>query len=296
LTKPKILIQLDTDHHASVFDGVVAVDAGIDHLFQYSDVKPETVRALIHGAMFTRGPQELHNTAVFVGGSDVDLGRQVAEAARVACFDPFRISIAHDSNGSNSTAAAAVLSASKHLDFSKSKSIVLAGTGAVGKTVANLIVGLGGEVIVSSRKKQRSIETCLQLVKQGSAEAKLIPLGTDEAGALEEALSNVHAIFGCGAAGIELLTSPQLALATRAVVAVDLNAVPPAGISKIQVTDNATDRNGRLDYGALGVGGLKMKIHKASIRELFQSNSHFIDATRMMEIGRQILKAQSQSF
>lgn len=291
MTKPKILIQLDTDHHASVFDGVVAVDAGVDHLFQYSDVKPDTVRALIHGAMFTRGPQDLHCTAIFVGGSDVDAGRQVAEAARVACFDPFRVSIVHDSNGSNSTAAAAVLSAAKHIDFSKSKSIVLAGTGAVGKTVAKLIVGLGGDVIVSSRKKQRSVEACQQLVKQGSSEAKLIPLGTDEAGALEEALPNVQAIFGCGAAGVELLTSSHLALATNAKVAVDLNAVPPAGISGIQVTDHATDRKGRLDYGALGVGGLKMKIHKASIRELFQSNTHFIDATRMMDIGRQILLA-----
>ncbi len=291
MTKPKILIQLDTDRHASVFDGVVAVDAGVDHLFQYSDVKPDAVRVLIHGAMFTRGPHDLHNTAVFVGGSDVDLGREVAEAAKLACFDPFRISIVHDSNGSNSTAAAAVLCASKHVDFSKSKSIVLAGTGAVGRTVAKLVVGLGGDVILSSRKKQRSIETCQQLVKLGCPNHKLIPLGTDEMGVLEAALPEVQVVFGCGAAGIELLTSAQLSLAKQAEVAVDLNAVPPAGISGIQVTDNATERNGRLDYGALGVGGLKMKIHKASVRELFQANSHFIDAQRMMDIGRSILLA-----
>ena len=29
--KPKILIQLDTDPQPSVFDGVVAVDAGVEH-------------------------------------------------------------------------------------------------------------------------------------------------------------------------------------------------------------------------------------------------------------------------
>ncbi len=131
------------------------------------------------------------------------------------------------------------------------------GTGAVGKTVAQLIVGLGGDVIVSSRKKQRSVEVCQQLVKQGSTEAKLIPLGTDEAGALEEALPKVQAIFGCGAAGIELLTLSHLAMATSAKVAVDLNAVPPAGISGIQVTDHATDRKGRFDYGALALGDSK---------------------------------------
>jgi methylenetetrahydrofolate/methylenetetrahydromethanopterin dehydrogenase (NADP+) len=291
LTKPKILIQLDTDRHASVFDGVVAVDAGVDHLLQYSEVKPEDVRVLIHGAMFTRGPHDLHNTAVFVGGSDVELGREVAAAARLACFDPFRVSIVHDSNGSNSTAAAAVLCASKHVDFSKSKSLVLAGTGAVGKTVARLIVGLGGEVVLSSRLKQRSIETCQQLVKLGCPSNKLIPLGTDEAEALEAVLPSMHAIFGCGAAGIELLTVAQLSLAHQTEVTVDLNAVPPAGIHGIQVTDNATERSGRFDYGALGVGGLKMKIHKAAIRELFHANGHFIDAQRMMDIGRSILLA-----
>jgi hypothetical protein len=291
LSKAKILIQLDTDHHPSVFDGVVAVDAGVDHLLQYGGVTPDAVRALIHGAMFTRGPHDLHFTAVFVGGSNVESGRAVAEAARLACFDPFRVSIAHDSNGSNSTAAAAVLCASKHLDLTNAKVMVLAGTGAVGQTVAKLVVGMGGDVVVSSRKRQRSIESCQQLAAQGVDAHKLTPIGTDEALSLEGILPSCHAIFGCGAAGVELLTEEQLTMATKAEVAVDLNAVPPAGIAGIQVTDLAMERGNRVDYGALGVGGLKMKIHKAAIRELFVINNHFIDAHRMMEIGRSILLA-----
>ncbi len=39
-TKPKILIQLDTDPQPSVFDAVVAVDAGVDHLFRHGGVTP----------------------------------------------------------------------------------------------------------------------------------------------------------------------------------------------------------------------------------------------------------------
>jgi hypothetical protein len=39
------------------------------------------------------------------------------------------------------------------------------------------------------------------------------------------------------------------------------------------------------------VGGLKMKIHKAAIRELFNANHHFIDASRMLAIGRTLLQA-----
>lgn len=289
MSKPKILIQLDTDRHSSVFDGVVAVDAGVDHLFQYSGVQPEDVRALVHGAMFTRGPHDLHQTAVFVGGSDVELGRQVAEAAKQSCFDPFRVSIAHDSNGSNSTAAAAVLCASKHIEFATADVLVLAGTGAVGQTVARLVVGLGGRVFLSSRQKSRSADCCRKLVELGCGSDRLIPVGTDEASSFQSLLPKIQVVFGCGAAGVELINPTQLAEASKLEVAVDLNAVPPAGIAGIQVADHAVERGNRVDYGALGVGGLKMKIHKASIRELFQANHHFIDAQRMMEIGRSIL-------
>ena len=42
---------------ASVFDRVVAIDAGVDELFSYGGVKPEQVAGLVHGAIFTRGPR-----------------------------------------------------------------------------------------------------------------------------------------------------------------------------------------------------------------------------------------------
>ena len=66
-----ILIQLDTDAVPSVFDRVVAVDADVDHLFSYGGVTPERVEPLVHGAIFTRGPKDLAQTAIFIGGSDV---------------------------------------------------------------------------------------------------------------------------------------------------------------------------------------------------------------------------------
>lgn len=291
MAKAKILIQLDTDVHPSVFDGVVAVDAGVEHLFQYGNVTPDQVRALVHGAMFTRGPSDLCSTAVFVGGSDVSAGRSVAEAARTACFDPFRVSIMQDSNGSNSTAAAAVLCAAKHVDYANAKAIVLAGTGAVGQTVCQLVASQGGVAVLVSRKLRRAVECCETLVAQGVASDRIKPLASDDSAAFEEAITSADVVFGCGAAGVELLTSDQLDRAEKLRAAVDLNAVPPAGISGILVTDHAVERKKRFDYGALGVGGLKMKIHKAAIRELFASNKSFIDASRMLEIGRGLIEA-----
>ncbi|MGH7202465.1 MAG: methylene-tetrahydromethanopterin dehydrogenase N-terminal domain-containing protein, partial [Planctomycetaceae bacterium] len=60
-----ILIQLDTDPLPSVFDRVVAVDAGVDELFSYGGVTRENVEPLVHGAMFTRGGAALRRTAIF---------------------------------------------------------------------------------------------------------------------------------------------------------------------------------------------------------------------------------------
>ena len=82
MSKPRVLIQLDPDRHASVFDAVVAVDAGVDQLLQYSGVKPEDVTALVHGAMFTRGPDDLKSTAIFIGGSRVEAGEALLEAIK----------------------------------------------------------------------------------------------------------------------------------------------------------------------------------------------------------------------
>src|SRR3982751_784296 len=108
MSKPKILIQLDSDPHPSVFDAVVATDSGVDRLLQYANVKPANVRDLVHGAIFTRAPQDLSQTAIFIGGASVAAGEELLSAAKKAFFGPLRVSVLLDANGANSTAAAAV--------------------------------------------------------------------------------------------------------------------------------------------------------------------------------------------
>src|SRR5579863_10071207 len=129
-----ILIQLDTDPLPSVFDRVVDVD----QLFSYGGVTPETVEGLVHGAIFTRGPKELAHTAIFIGGSNVAAGEAVLKRVCRTFFGPMRVSVLMDSNGSNTTAAAAVLSARKHLPLAGTEAAVLAGTGPVGLRAAQL--------------------------------------------------------------------------------------------------------------------------------------------------------------
>ena len=88
----KILLQLDSDPQPSVFDSVVAIDSGVDFLLRHGGVTPAMVRNLVHGAMFTRGGEELKNTAIFISGSDVVAGEHICcrpcvnrSSARSAC-------------------------------------------------------------------------------------------------------------------------------------------------------------------------------------------------------------------
>ncbi|MGE3778671.1 MAG: NAD(P)-dependent methylenetetrahydromethanopterin dehydrogenase, partial [Pirellulaceae bacterium] len=142
----KILIQLDSDPHASVFDAVVAVDAGAERLLQYANVQPEQVRGLVHGAMFTRGPQDLRHTAIFVGGSSVAAGERTLREVLGAFFGPMRVSVLFDANGANTTAAAAVLACTRHTALERSTAVVLGATGPVGQRVVRLLAGAGCRV------------------------------------------------------------------------------------------------------------------------------------------------------
>ncbi|MFG0333282.1 MAG: NAD(P)-dependent methylenetetrahydromethanopterin dehydrogenase [Maioricimonas sp. JB049] len=279
----KILIQLDTDPQPSSFDRVVAVDAGVDELFSYGSVAPESVESLVHGAMFTRGPDDLKNTAVFIGGSDVAAGEAVLEQVRNTFFGPMRVSVMMDSNGSNTTAAAAVKAAAKHLDPAQTEALVLGGTGPVGLRAAQILASLGARVHVASRSQERAEQACETIARHVEG-ARLAACTSDEPG-LQERLGKVSLVIAAGAAGVQFLDADDWQGAGSLKVAIDLNAVPPVGLGGIEVTDKAVERAGVICYGAIGVGGTKMKVHRAAIGRLFESNSQVLDTAAIYEIA-----------
>lgn len=285
--KPKILVQFDTDPQPSVFDGVVAVDAGVDQLFRHGNVEPVAVRDLVYGAIFTRGIEDLKSTALFVGGSNVAAGEALLDAVRKTMFGPMRVSVMLDSNGANTTAAAAVLAASKHVSLKGAEALVLAATGPVGSRVVRLLAAEGANVRVASRTLARSEATCAA-VRERVAEAKLSAVETSTPEATDKAIAGATLVIAAGAPGVELLSEACRQRATSLQVAIDLSAVPPLGIAGIEVTDKAKERNGVLCYGAIGVGGTKMKIHKAAIQKLFTSNDQLLDAEEIFAIGKSL--------
>jgi len=283
----KILLCLDSDPHPSVFDSVVALDADVDHLLRHGGVKPEDVRDLVHGAMFTRGGSHLKNTAVFVGGSDVQVGEKLLAEAQKAFFGPVRVSLMLDSNGANTTAAAAVVAARRHLPLGpEMTAVVLGATGAVGQRVVRMLAQENVEVRVASRRLPRAEGVCHR-VAQAVSGARLTPHST-ESSDVASLIQGAQLVIAAGAAGVQLLDTSGRKAAASVQVAIDLNAVPPVGIEGIEPTDKAVERDGQICYGALGIGGLKMKIHKTAIVRMFEANDLVLDADEIYALGKRI--------
>lgn len=283
-----ILIQFDTDPHPSTFDRVVAVDAGIDHLFSYGSVTPEQVEPLVHGAMFTRGSKDLARTAIFIGGSNVEAGERLLARVSGTFFGPVRVSVMMDSNGSNTTAAAAVLSARRHVALAGASALVLGGTGPVGQRAAQLLAAQGASVQIGSRTLEKAELAC-QAVVRAVPSARVTPVAAGNDGALAASCAGVSILVAAGAAGAQLLGVEARRSLTTLKVAIDLNAVPPAGIAGIEVMDKGVERDGVICYGAIGVGGLKMKIHKAALQRLFDANDHLLDTAAIYGIGERLM-------
>ncbi len=282
-----ILVCLDTDAQPSVFDGIVAIDSGADQLLRHGGVTPGDVEGLVHGAMFTRGGDQLKHTAVYIGGSDVQAGEQLLAAAQQAFFGPVRVSLMLDSNGSNTTAAAAVVAARRYVPFGpETTATVLGGTGPVGQRVVRMLAQEGVEVRVASRKISRAEGVCHR-VAQAVSGARVTPHST-EGSDVASLIQSAQLVVAAGAAGVELLSQEDLRNASTVQVAIDLNAVPPAGIGGIEATDKAVERDGRVCFGALGVGGLKMRIHRAAIARLFQSNDVVLDSDEIYSLAKEV--------
>jgi hypothetical protein len=284
--RPTILVQLDTDAQPSVFDGVVAIDAGVEHLFRHGGVAPEGVRDLVYGALFTRGPAELQRTALFVGGSNVRAAEAVLEAVRKTFFGPFSVSVLFDANGSNTTAAAAVVAALQSSGGSLAgvRAMVLASTGPVGQRIARLLSRLGAVVAVGSRDEQRArtLADRLHAITGG----EFVPFDMTRRDEVARELGGASLVISAGPVGVQLLPAELWRKQAHLKVAIDLNAVPPLGIEGIEATDKDARHEHLRAWGALGVGGTKMKIHKKAIQHLFTANNLVLDAEEVLELGR----------
>lgn len=288
----KLLLQLDSSRLASVFDQVVAYDAGADVVMSYGGVTESDVRDLIHGCLFTRGPKDLQNTAVWIGGSNMAAGEHLLAMAVDAMFAPFKVSVMLDSNGSNTTAVAAVVKIEQTLrDLKGKKAAVLAGTGPVGQRAAGLLAKDGARVTITSRKPEQGEKARQFISARFNVQVESTTL-SDPAHATR-VLEGVDILLNAGAAGIQMVPQAAWTASKTLKVAVDLNAVPPLGIEGVEVQDAGVKKNGVTVFGAFGVGNFKTKLHKACVARLFTRNDLVLDAEVIADVARELIAKPS---
>jgi methylenetetrahydrofolate/methylenetetrahydromethanopterin dehydrogenase (NADP+) len=280
----KLLYQLDTDPLPSVFDNVVGYDGGADHITAYGGVHAGNAAPLVDGAIFTRAPKDKKNTAIFVGGGSLAQGEALLDAVRARFFAKFRVSVMFDSNGSNTTASALVASLAHGRRLAGKHAVILAGTGPVGQRAALLLAREGAQVTISGRKLAAVQSACAAIKARFGVEVRAVEAvsNQDRAAAIEGA----QIVLATGAAGITLLEAAQWQRSESLELLADANTSPPAGLEGVGMSDRATASHGKLLFGPLGFGALKLAVHRACIARLFEQNDLVLDAEEIYGVAK----------
>ena len=282
----KLLFLLDTDAVPSVFDTVVGYDGGADHVIGYGGVTPENVGALVDGAIYTRGPKEKQFTALFVGGGSMVKGEALFKTVKKRFFSRFRVSTMLDSTGSNTTAAAGVALLAKAKPLAGMKAVVLAGTGPVGMRAAAMLHIEGAEVALTSRQMARA-KASSEAIKErfGFAPA---PIEAFDNAARAAAVKGAQVVFAAGAIGVSLLDEKDWQNDPTIELLADCNAQPPLGLGGVEATDKTKERHGKIVIGALGLGGLKLKLHRECVGKMFEASDKLFDAENIYALAKEL--------
>jgi hypothetical protein len=280
----KLLYHFDTDTIPSVFDSVVAYDGGADHVTQLGGVNEDNCGGLVEGAIYTRAPKDKKNTAIFVGGSDLIEGQKLFQLVHDQFFQNFRVSVMLDSNGCNTTAAAGVALLNNATNLKGKTAVVLAGTGPVGQRAAVLLAISGANVRLTSRKQSRSVEACDEMNERFGVE--MTPMHTTDNDSIQAAMDGAHVVFGAAKAGIQLLDANQWQNHPTLEFIADVGTSKILGFEGINVMDKDTERFGKRVFGGIGIGALKLKLHRACIAKLFESNDVALDAEAIYKIAQ----------
>ena len=282
----KLLLQLDTSPNASVFDRVVAYDGGADEVMSCTNVTEENVRDLVHGAIFTRGPKDLHNTAIFIGGTDMAAGERLLKVVKDTFFGPMRVSVMLDSNGSNTTAVAAVVKLQQAGDVRNRRAVVTAATGPVGMRAAGLLAQAGAHVTVTSRRAEGGAKLAGDIRQRFGT--TVTPVAMADASQAAAVMEGCEFLLSAGGFGVKLVPHDAWAKRPGLRAAADVNAVPPLGVEGVELMDDGVTKEGVTCFGALAIGNLKMKVHKACIARLFERNDLVLDAETIADVAREL--------
>jgi shikimate 5-dehydrogenase len=218
----------------------------------------------------------------------MSIGEQLLALAQDAMFDPLRVSIMLDSNGSNTTAVAAVVKIEETVgDLQGKQVLVLAGTGPVGQRAAGLLARDGARVTITSRKPEQG-DKARQFIS-ARFDVQVDAVTFNDPVQLPEICQGVQILLNSGPAGVQMVPKSAWTALKSLEVAVDLNAVPPLGIEGVEVSDAGKQRDGVAVFGAFGIGNFKTKLHKACVARLFTRNDLVLDAEAIADVAREMV-------
>ncbi|HML55051.1 MAG TPA: hypothetical protein PKC79_13230, partial [Solidesulfovibrio magneticus] len=103
----------------------------------------------------------------------------------------------------------------------------------------------------------------------------------------ERALAGAQAVLCCGAAGVGLVPEALWSAHPDLQVVADINAVPPLGAEGVESKWDGEERHGKKLFGALGIGGLKMRVHRACLAKMFTQNDLVFDAEAIYAVAKE---------
>ena len=95
--------------------------------------------------------------------------------------------------------------------------------------------------------------------------------------------------LSAGPAGVQVLRRDFWTQHPTIELLADYNAAEPLGIEGTEATDDLADYDGKLVLGALAIGGPKMKVHKACVRRLFESNDQVLDTDAVYAVAKELV-------
>jgi methylenetetrahydrofolate/methylenetetrahydromethanopterin dehydrogenase (NADP+) len=140
------------------------------------------------------------------------------------------------------------------------------------------------QVTLTSRDKQRAAAAC-QLI-QARFGVSPIPLAAADNDARGATIRGADIVFAAGGIGVKLLEERHWRDERTIELIADCNAQPPLGVGGIDATDKGNTRHQKLVFGALGIGGLKLKLHRACVAQLFQCSDQVLDAEEIYALAK----------
>jgi len=297
---PYLLHIFSPTKYVSPFDINMAYEAHYDAVIPYCNVTLDEIHALTQDTIFSRSPEGVRRTGIFIGGREFDLAIDMLEAARKAMVPPFAVSVLADPSGAITTAAAMVAIAEAWLaerfggDLNQRSVYILGGTGPVGACVGLLASRCGARVHLVSNRGQAQAEAAAAAVAR-RFDCTLLGADGGSPEALARILDDAEVVFNTAKAGVRVVSREALAASPRLRVAVDANAVPPAGIEGIKLKDNGVALNtpgGCLGVGALAVGDVKYRVHTGLLTRMYEASEPlFLAFDEAFAMARGIVKA-----